>query len=146
MRPIGFTLLELLVVIAIIGIFASIGTSSYVKSTRKTEADALAAQVGGMFTRAKARVRTSNKDVSVTVNTAAKSITVAQGGVTLSSITLNVSDMSLDCRVTCAGGTIGVIAPYAKLSTDVKISFTYAGNIRDAYIIGPTALLKVVKR
>lgn len=161
MRSAGMTLLEMLVVLAIIGILAAVGLGSYARWTQKMRAEAAVADVQRVFARAKARVRTSNRDVVVTIDPTNDRLTLAQGTIWTVAAPIDGDVQAWSCRTACetlAAGEISTAAgaagdnivrfkaPYGTLLNDVKVTLSYAGNVRDAYLLGPTAVLKVVRR
>ncbi|MBB5377141.1 Tfp pilus assembly protein FimT [Deinococcus metalli] len=147
--------MELLVVLAIVGILAGIGTANYLKWINTTRADAAAAEVGRLLDRASSRVRTTNKDVTVTVNTTANTIDLSQGGVSFSKATLDATISSLTCSPACTGTATAVTAqaPFGgfandattPVAADIKIVISRNGLSRSVYVLGPAALLKVVR-
>lgn len=146
MRSSGFTLLELLVVIAIIGIVASIGTLSYIGYINSTRADAAASEVGRLFDKAKDRVRIKNVAVQMVITPSTNTIVLSQNSVEFSRSTLDATISSVTCRPACPSNIVDVVAPYGNYNKDVKVTLAYANKTRDVYALGPTALLKIVKR
>ncbi|ACO45085.1 type II secretion system protein [Deinococcus deserti] len=156
MKSDGFSLLELLVVLAIVGILASIGSASYIRWINLTRADAAAAEVGRLMDKASSRVRTTNKDVTFTIDATANTIKLSQGGVMFAGgQPLDATISSLTCRPACLATptVVTVKAPFggfvnnavSPVAADIKIVITRNGLTRSVYALGPAALLKVVR-
>ncbi|THF88382.1 type II secretion system protein [Deinococcus sp. KSM4-11] len=156
MRAAGFSLLELLVVLAIVGILATIGSANYLKWINTSRADAVAAEVGRLLEKASSKVRTTNQDVTFTLDAVAKTIDLSQGGVSFSKTPpLDVTSIGLTCRPDCLttstvikasapfGGFVNNAVPPA--FADIKLVITRNGVSRSVYALGPSALLKVVR-
>ena len=147
----GVTLLELLMVLAIIGILAALGISSYLRWAQRAQVDAAVAEVQRIVTQAKARVRTTNQDITLRVDTAARTITLIQAAGYSAVFPVGASSLGL-CQRTVVGGsetctattTVTLKAPFGTLATDLLFTVSLPSVSRDAYLLGPTALLKVV--
>lgn len=147
----GVTLLEMLMVLAIIGILAAIGIITYLRWAQRAQADAAVAEVQRIVTQAKARVRTSSRDVTVSLNAATRTLTLAQTTGYSVAFPVSASTLSMCQRTvrgsaeTCTATTTVVLkAPYGTLGTDVLIRVGTPTVNRDAYLLGPAALLKVI--
>lgn len=147
----GMTLLELLVVLAIIGIIAGIGVMTYVSWINSMKAEAAAAEFGRMVDRAKARVRATNRDVTITVTPTTGTIQLSEvvppatSATTFGTSTLDATVTAMTCRPACTT-TVNVYAPYGNLDRDVKLTLNVSTKIRDVYALGPTGLLKINRR
>ncbi len=147
----GVTLLEMLVVLAILGILAAIGITSYLRWSQRARADAAVAEVQRIVTQAKARVRTTNRDVTLSLDTATHTFTLAQAPGYSAVYPVDAGTLSL-CQRTVAGSTetctattaVTLKAPYGTLGRDLLFRIGTPTVNRDAYLLGPTALLKVV--
>ncbi|THF71651.1 prepilin-type N-terminal cleavage/methylation domain-containing protein [Deinococcus sp. Arct2-2] len=143
MRTQAFTLLEVLVGLAIIGIIAGIGIVSLIGSIRSSQADQAVTALVGVFAEAKNRVRNTNKNVKLAWNSTTKTITLSQSGAVVNTTKLSVDTMTSVCRSVCVGNEIELLAPHGALPQDVKFSLAVVNRGRTAYLLGPTAMLKV---
>lgn len=149
-RATGVTLLETLVVLAILGIIAGIGVITYQRWAQRTQADAAVADVQRVITAARARIRTHNRDVTLRVDSAARTITVTQAPDHTATYAIDARTLDACQRTPTAGTdtctpttTVTLRAPYGTLGTDLRVRVGTATVTRDAYLLGPTALLQV---
>ncbi|WP_412026960.1 Tfp pilus assembly protein FimT/FimU [Deinococcus yunweiensis] len=154
MRTSGYSLLEALVVLAILGVLAGLGISGYLAWTQSMRVHAAVSEIQRVFTKARARARTSNHDVYVTLDTATRTFTLYQGSDPTTptwtvAMPVEASAVSLACRTPCpalasGGPYVTLLAPYGALKQDLKLNVAVSARSRTVYLLGPTALLKTV--
>jgi|GEM_PF-5560454 len=146
----AFTLVEFLIVLGILGILLGLGVLGLINLMHSSTVEHAGQTVAQQFALAKNAVRRHNKDVTVTIDTAAKTVTVTRDGTALSTATLGAVDVAVACRESnvtepCPVGNAFVLhAPHGTLAQDIRVDVERGTHKRSSYILGP--VMVVVRR
>lgn len=143
----GFSLVELLLVIAVLGILMGLGIVNYTRSVRAAEVRDAAALITTQLRQARAQAQKDSVNMRMSWNTDGQyAVGPTSAMPAMQSLPKGVT---LRCKTSCTGSSVGFTAPYGELSSGIGTVFEVVsphGGIRayEVRLVGVTGKAMMV--